>query len=161
MKAKSIAARVVPAEGATLGRAPLPRLGAWAWLALGAAPALGGCAMSFPMGSMLPDQTTGSLSTVPFGGLLDSEDQRREKAALATALDPQGDGSTVHWENPKTGRKGSLTAVGHAYPKDSHVCRAFEGSLEDGGSVRKVAGTACTVAVGEWAVKDTAPAKKA
>lgn len=117
--------------------------------------------MSFPMGSMLPEDMTGSLATVPFGALLDEEDRRREKAALATALDPQGDGSTVHWENPKSSRKGSLTAVGHAYPQDSHVCRAFLGEMRDGASTRAVQGTACTMSAGEWVVRDVKPFKKA
>jgi len=124
-------------------------------------PALGGCSMSFPMGSMLPDDVTGSLAKVPFGALLDAEDRRREMAALATALDPQGDGSTVHWENPKSGRKGSLTAVGHAYPQESNVCRAFIGDMSEGVRSREVEGTACTVAAGDWEVKDVKPFKKA
>ena len=59
-----------------------------------ATPILGACSMSFPMASMLPvsDDVTASNSTIPFARLLDEEDRRREKAALATALDPQGDG---------------------------------------------------------------------
>ena len=126
------------------------------------APALGGCSMSFPMNSMLPDDVTGSLAKVPFGALLDAEDRRRETAALATALDPQGDGSTVHWENQKSGRRGSITAVGHAYPQDTSVCRGFVGSMIEGATSRAVEGTACTVAAaGDWEVKDVKPFKKA
>ena len=154
-KAKSNATGCRPARGVP----PRRRL-AWAWLALGLAPALGGCAMSFPMGSMLPEDVTGSMATVPFGALLDEEDRRREKAALATALDPQGDGSTVHWENPTSGRKGALTAVAHAYPQDAKVCRAFLGELRDGTTSRSVQGTACALAAGDWEVRDVKPFKK-
>lgn len=117
--------------------------------------------MSFPMSSMLPEDVTGSMTKVPFGALLDGEDRRREKAALATALDPQGDGATVHWANPKSGRKGALTAQGHAYPKDSSVCRAFIVAMRDGLSARSMEGTACTVAAGEWEVREVKPFKKA
>lgn len=126
-------------------------------------PTLGGCSMSFPMSSLLPgsDDITGSLPKVPFGSLLDEEDRRREKAALATALDPQGDGSTVHWENAKSGSKGFLTAAGHAYPFDSKICRAFLAELTRDDEKRTAQGTACAVAAGEWEVKDTRPFKKA
>jgi surface antigen len=110
--------------------------------------------MTVPMGSLLPaDGVTGSLaSPVPFGGLLDEEDRRREGAALATALDPQGDGATVHWENRKTRSKGSITASGRAYPADGKVCRGFVGQLSRETLNRSVQGTACTVAAGQWAV---------
>ncbi len=107
------------------------------------------------MGSLLPaDGVTGSNSPVPFGRFLDEEDRRREKAALATALDPQGDGTTVHWENAKSRSKGAITAVGRAYPVDGRVCRAFLGDLKRDLSERTVQGTACTLAAGEWAVRD-------
>ena len=127
-----------------------------------AAPLLGGCAMSFPMTSMVPggDDITGSLADVPFGQLLDEEDRRRERAALATALDPQGDGATIHWENPKTGHKGSITASGHAYPADNKVCRGFTGDLTHKGGQRSMQGTACIVAAGEWALKTVDAPKK-
>jgi surface antigen len=114
-----------------------------------------------PMSSMLPaDDVTGSLTKVPFGQILDDEDRRRETAALATALDPQGDGSTIRWENPKTGHKGAVTPVGHAYPADSKICRAFLSDL-DGATHPTLQGTACTIAAGEWTVKDMKPFKKA
>ena len=125
------------------------------------APTLGGCAVSFPMSSLLPggDDVTGSLSKVPFGALLDEEDRRRERAALATALDPQGDGSTVPWANPKSGHRGSVTAVGSAYPADSKVCRAFVGDLQTAGAPKTVQGKACTIAAGDWNVSDLKPFK--
>jgi surface antigen len=144
------------------GIAPRRALRAAACAILVLGPALGACSMSFPMNSMLPDDVTGSLAKLPFGALLDEEDRRREKAALATALDPQGDGSTVHWENPRSGRKGALTAVGHAYPQEAKVCRAFLGDLRDGaGAAQTLQGTACMVSGGEWEVRDAKPFKKA
>lgn len=124
---------------------------------------LAGCAMSFPMSSMMPasDEVTGSLARVPFGQLLDEEDRRREKAALATALDPQGDGTTVHWENAKSGTKGSITAVGRPYPTPAHICRAFTSDLGRTGLSRSMSGTACMESAGEWVVKDAKPLPKA
>ena len=124
--------------------------------------ALGGCSMSFPIASMLPasDDVTGSSSKVPFGRLLDEEDRRRQKAAMATALDPQGEGAAVHWENPRTGNRGSLTPVGRAYPEDSKVCRAFLGDLKQDGEQKTIQGTACAVSAGDWVVKDMRPFSK-
>ena len=111
--------------------------------------------MSFPMASLMPaDGVTGSVATVPFGGMLDEEDRRREKAALATAMDPQGDGATVHWENTKSGAKGAVTAVGRAYPSDGKVCRAFLSDLTRDTAQRTMQGTACTLSAGEWVLRD-------
>jgi surface antigen len=121
----------------------------------------GGCSMSFPIASMQPgaDEMTASIKPV-IGKMSDEEDRRRAKAALSTALDPQGDGHAVRWENPTTGDKGSFTAVGHAYPLDSRVCRAFLGTAVQNGEDKTFQGTACTVAAGEWAVTETKPFKK-
>lgn len=105
------------------------------------------------MAPLMPDrEITGSNALVPFGGLLDPEDRRRETAALATALDPQGDGATVHWENVKSGHKGSITAAGRAYPSDGKICRGFAGTLDGTGTKRSIAGVACAVAAGDWTV---------
>ena len=122
-------------------------------------PAIGGCAMSFPMASLMPgaDDVTGSNSPVPFGRMLDEEDRRRELAALATALDPQGDGSTVKWDNTKSGHRGAITASGKAYNADSKVCRAFVSELRLDDATRKLEGTACTIAAGEWKVDAAKP----
>lgn len=116
--------------------------------------------MSFPMGSLLPaDDVTASNSPVPFGRMLDEEGRRREKAALATALDPQGDGATVKWDNAKSGDKGAITAVGKAFNAESRVCRAFVGELRQGDATRKLQGTACAESAGEWKMTESQPLK--
>ena len=111
--------------------------------------------MSFPITSLMPasDDVTGSNSKVPFGRLLDEEDRRRQKAALATALDPQGDGNAVRWENPKTGNKGLFTPQGHAFAIDGKVCRSFIGELKQDDDQKAILGTACAVAAGDWDVR--------
>ncbi len=111
--------------------------------------------MSFPITSLVPasDDVTGSNSKVPFGRLLDEEDRRREKAALATALDPQGDGSAIRWENPKTGNKGMFTPQGHAFTIEGKVCRSFIGELKQDNDQKAILGTACAVAAGDWDVR--------
>lgn len=114
--------------------------------------------MSFPMASLMPgDDVTASNSTVPFGRMLDEEGRRREIAALATALDPQGDGATVKWDNGKSGDRGAITAVGKAYNADGKVCRAFVGELWQGDKIHKLQGSACAISAGEWKVTEVRP----
>jgi surface antigen len=55
------------------------------------------------------EDATGALPKSSLAGILDAEDWRRAKAALSTALDPQGNGSLVGWDNPDSGNKGSFT----------------------------------------------------
>jgi surface antigen len=121
----------------------------------------GGCSLSFPIASMNPsaEETTGSIKP-KIGKIADEEDRRRAAAALSTALDPQGDGRLVRWENPTTGNKGSFTAVGHAYPADTRVCRAFLGTVRQSDDDKTIQGTACTVAAGEWVITETKLFKK-
>ncbi len=106
------------------------------------------------------DDVTGSLPDVPFGGLLEREDQRRERAALATALDPQGDGSVVTWANPTTKTSGAITARGHAYPADDKVCRSFVSTLAQGATKQRLEGIACTDHGGEWTLRHVSDARK-
>lgn len=117
--------------------------------------------MSFPMASLMPgaDDVTGSNSPVPFGRMLGEEDRRRELAALATAMDPQGDGSTVKWDNTRSGHRGAITASGKAYSTDSKVCRAFVSELKVDDTTHRLQGIACTVAAGEWKVIEAKPVK--
>ncbi len=107
----------------------------------------------------LGDEVTGSIKPAP-GKIADEEDRRRAKAALSTAVDPQGDGQAVRWENPTTGNKGSFTPVGHAYPADGRVCRAFLGKAREGEAEKTYQGTACAATAGEWAVTETKPFRK-
>ena len=151
---RSFVQRPVPAS-ACCRRAGLAFLGL---PLLGLLPLLGGCSMSMPIASLRPagDDVTGSNSTIPFGRFLDEEDRRREKAALATAMDPQGNGAAVHWENPKSGNRGAFTATGQAYDLDGKVCRGFKSELDLDAKRKTITGTACAVSAGEWSVRRSA-----
>lgn len=93
---------------------------------------------------------------------LDQEDGRRAKAALAVALDPQGNGESVAWDNPQSGAKGSFVAVAPPFAKADKVCRAFEARvIADAGSERAVDGSACRDDGGDWAVAELREIKKA
>jgi len=108
------------------------------------------------------DDVTGSIHK-PLPDLphdLGPEDRRRAFAALATALDPQGEGSAVTWENPQTGAKGSFTPVGHAYPTDGKVCRAFIAQVEENDHDTRLQGTACRGRANEWTLSEISPWRK-
>ncbi len=106
------------------------------------------------------DDATGSIPSSALERLLDGEDWRRAKAALSTALDPQGNGSLVAWENPQSGAKGSFAPLGRAYPQDAKICRAFRAEVERKAGADAMQGVACFEKGGEWTIADISAAKK-
>lgn len=92
---------------------------------------------------------------------LDAEDLRRARAALGTALDPQGEGGGVHWDNEQTGAKGAFTPVGPPYPQDAKICRAFiaEVATKAGGEER-LQGAGCRDKGAEWTITEVKPWRK-
>lgn len=128
-----------------------------------AASCLGGCATVFPLPAFISrEDVTGSIAkpVSPLSKRLDVEDWRRASAALGVALDPQGNGAMVTWDNPQSGMKGSFVPVGDAYPREDKICRAFISELGAPGS-DAVQGTGCREKGGEWLVRDVKPWKKA
>ncbi len=125
--------------------------------------AVSGCATAIPLPSLIShDDVTGSISTQvsPLSSTLDGEDWRRARAALAVALDPQGNGAAVAWDNPVSGVRGSFTAVGDAYPSDERICRAFLADVGGRVAGQKLQGVGCRDRAGDWAVKDVKPWKE-
>jgi surface antigen len=128
---------------------------------------LGGCSMSFPMESLVPEdepKATGTLVAKASSVLspeLGEEDWRRAKGALAVALDPQGNGALVSWDNPDSGFKGAFTPVGQPFVKGDEICRAFIAALGRAGRNAALEGTACRLSGAEWAIKAAKPAKTA
>ena len=124
----------------------------------------GACGLSFPMASLFPEaETTSSITpkfVSPLSPELGVEDWRRAKGALAVALDPQGSGSSVSWDNPDTETKGNFSPVGQPFVNTDEICRAFLASLVVKDASRSLQGTACRPSGGEWAIKDVKPWRK-
>ena len=131
-----------------------------------------GCSLSLPSNSPalgVDYESNGSIAkpapaatapqTSPISPRLNAEDWRRARAALGVALDPQGNGSIVAWDNPQSGRRGSFVPVAAPYPVDGQVCRAFIARV-DGDPHEHMQGAACRVgATDDWDVLDVKPLK--
>lgn len=101
-------------------------------------------------------EAAGALS--PLSPDLNEEDWRRAKAALGLALDPQGPGTQVSWDNPETSMKGTFMPAGAPFVKNDEICRAFSAQLS-GSASASLQGTACRPSGEEWTIKDVKPAK--
>ncbi|MGH6819531.1 MAG: RT0821/Lpp0805 family surface protein [Methylocella sp.] len=132
---------------------------------LGGLPALlAGCSMALPISPLMSpgskEDAAGAVPKSSLAGLLDAEDWRRAKAALSTALDPQGNGSLVGWDNPDSGNKGSFTPVGKPFPLEAGICRVFLAEVDCKGDEHVMQGTACSDKRGEWTIAEAKPWKK-
>lgn len=139
--------------------------------------AAAGCSISFPimgLSSKAEDEvamtTASALPARPSDGKgllgdlapdLGPEDWRRAEGAMALALDPQGNGAPVSWDNAQSGMKGTFTPVGGPFLRADEICRAFLASMSLQTGPVKLQGTACRPSGGEWAVKDAKPWKGA
>jgi surface antigen len=126
--------------------------------------ALSTSACSYSLGMMGMDEepkSTGAIAPAntapqvanPLSADLEEEDWRRAKAALAVALDPQGPGTQVSWDNPETSMKGSFTPTGVPYVKNDEICRTFNAQLS-GSAAASLHGTACRLSGEEWEIKE-------
>jgi surface antigen len=119
--------------------------------------------MSIPMAGLDTDKTpTGSIerTNVVLSPALDQEDLRRAKAALAIALDPQGNGARVAWQNPQSGAHGAFTASAPPFADHDRVCRAFTGEATPGaGASTRLTGSACRDGDGTWQIRGSAATK--
>ncbi len=105
---------------------------------------------------------TGAIPKSPpkLSRALDPEDHRRAIAAMSTALDPQGSGMSVNWDNPETGAKGSFTPIGQPYPLEGMICRAFHADIAVNETQESLQGAACREKTAEWALTEVKLLKK-
>ncbi|WP_255608869.1 RT0821/Lpp0805 family surface protein [Methylosinus sp. Sm6] len=130
---------------------------------------LASCSFAIPGGEPaawsgnVSDEVTGSIrpAAPQLSSALDQEDRRRADAALGVALDPQGAGASVNWDNPQTQAKGSFTPLGPPYPSDGRVCRAFRAEVETKETHERLQGAACRERTADWALIEVRPWRKA
>ena len=124
--------------------------------------ALCGCSITESFTSLSGDDEikTGSLAPAKtsLADRLEPEDWRRAKAALGVALDPQGNGSPVRWDNPETRASGSFAASGPFTVKSNLVCRPFQAIVTQKGASQTLTGLACRHGPSEWVIESAAAA---
>ena len=120
-----------------------------------------GCSLSMKLPSFQSEpEMTASVTpaTAPLSPHLDAEDWRRAQAAFSLAVDPQGSGQVVNWENPATKRKGSFIPAGNLVLAENTVCRPFRATLVEQLNGKPVEthhlGRACRTGPGEWAMRE-------
>lgn len=123
---------------------------------------LGACSIYLPISPLSEDsEITGSItksaspkSVSPLSPKLNEEDWRRAQSALVLAVDPQGNGAAVGWDNPESGTKGSFVASGALFLIENRVCRPFKASLNKPEPETLLQGTSCRLGPNEWVVRD-------
>jgi surface antigen len=101
------------------------------------------------------------------------------RRAAAPAAEPPGEGdlavaraaareilasgekdSSMPWENPRTGARGTITPLASAYSQDGLTCRDFLASYVRNGNESWLQGEACRAARGRWEVRALRPWRK-
>jgi surface antigen len=133
-------------------------------VALGLALPGGGCSFAVPLvsseASVAEPASTGTIAKRPEPVLspeLGPEDWRRASAALAVALDPQGNGKPVKWENPETELHGAINPTAPPFVQNDEICRAFHATVAGPSFLKDLRGTACRPSGGAWALKQVGP----
>jgi surface antigen len=126
----------------------------------------GGC--SYQLGSMFArdsakSDVTGSIpSNAAASGATPAEaDLAYARVAATEALAIDGKTTSVPWENPQTGARGTITPIASAYTQDGFVCRDFLASYVRQGTESWLQGEGCRVHEGRWEIRHMRPWKKA
>jgi hypothetical protein len=127
-------------------------------LALGLA--AGGCSFQMESLSSKGDDVTGSLRPAPprQASTPPAEtDLAIARAAASEVLANGGKDTSMPWENPRTGARGTITPIASAYDQDGVTCRDFLASYVRDGSESWLQGEACRAQKGRWEVRTLKP----
>jgi 17 kDa outer membrane surface antigen len=137
--------------------AALPRLPLLA-LALAA----GGCSFSYQLDNLFAKRDADQVAAQTAAGSAAAVEAAAEgdlviaRAAIAEVFSKGGKHSSVPWENPKTGARGTVTPLAPASRQDGASCRDFLASYVRNGSESWLQGEACR-ARGKWEVRNLRP----
>jgi len=132
-------------------------------LALGLA--CGGCSLSGQVDSLFGDKSdrTGAITSPPgtkeVVRLPPDADLAYAKAAASAVLSRGERDTSMPWENPSTGARGTVTPIASAYTLDGLTCRNFLASFVMGSSQSWLQGEACKQRQGDWEVRTFKPWK--
>ena len=145
-----------------------PRL----WRGLAAAGAVtvalgcGGCSLSGQLDSFFGSEKDQTSSITPPPGSRDvtqlppDADLAYARAAATAVLSRGEKDTSMPWENPSTGTRGTVTPVAAAYTQDGQTCRNFLASFVSNKSQAWMQGEACRQQQGDWEVRALKPWKQ-
>ncbi len=110
-------------------------------------------------------ESTGSIATAPAGATVETtatadNDLVFAKAAASELLARPEKGASRSWANPRSGARGTVTAVAEAYTSDGFQCRDFLTSYLRDGTEAWLQGDACRIHQGRWTVRSLGPLKR-
>jgi hypothetical protein len=138
-------------------------------LALSLSLAAGGCSFSYQLDSLFSKnddsqvERTGSLRSSAPKGVPEAPaevDLAIARAAVSEVLTKGGKDTSMPWEKPHTGARGTITPLTSAYSQDGATCRDFLASYVKNGSESWLQGEACRAERGKWEVRSMRPWKK-
>jgi surface antigen len=127
---------------------------------------LGGCSFSYQLDSVFAKkgaaEQTGSLrqSAAKAAPEPPAEgDLAIARAAVSEVLTKGGKDTSMPWENPNTGARGTITPLATDYDQDGRTCRDFLASYVKNGNESWLQGEACRAGRGKWEVRNLRPWK--
>ena len=109
-------------------------------------------------------EVTGSIGSSPTAADLAAAPAENDlvyaRAAATQALAIDGKTTSVPWENPQTGARGTITPIASAYTQDGFICRDFLASYVRQGTESWLQGEGCRVHEGKWEIRVMRPWKK-
>ena len=81
------------------------------------------------------------------------------RAAVSEVLTRGGKDTSMPWENPSTGARGTITPLATASNQDGVTCRDFLASYVKNGAESWLQGEACRSGRGKWEVRTLRPWK--
>lgn len=128
---------------------------------------LGGCSLSGQFDSLFGSdkaEQTGTITPPPgakaVAQLPPDADLAYARAAASAVLNRGEKDTSMPWENPRTGTRGTVTPIASAYTQDGQTCRDFLASFVSGSSQSWVQGEACKQQQGDWEVRSLKPWKR-
>lgn len=119
--------------------------------------ALAGAAVGSQIGGSTRSRVAAGVAGAVIGGMignrigaaLDDEDRQRAYEAQMAALEGGASGAPVGWENPDSGRRGSIVP-GPYYDRSGSRCRDFTHTVYIDGRPQIARGQACRNPDGTW-----------
>jgi hypothetical protein len=126
----------------------------------------GGCSLSGQLDSLFGEKSDNTSSVTPPPGTKEADqlppaaDLAYARAAVSAVLGRGGKDTSMPWENPGTGTRGTVTPIASSYTQDGQMCRDFLASFVSRGSQAWLQGEACKQQQGDWEVRTLKPWKR-